>query len=58
VSIVGVPSTGSRLVAAAREAGLSDDRALNAPDMAGAVELARGLATAGAVVLLAGSAEL
>jgi UDP-N-acetylmuramoyl-L-alanine---L-glutamate ligase len=54
--VIGVPSTGPRLVAAAREAGLPDERALNASDMAGAVGLARGIATAGAVVLLSPAA--
>ncbi|HEX5853071.1 MAG TPA: UDP-N-acetylmuramoyl-L-alanine--D-glutamate ligase [Solirubrobacteraceae bacterium] len=55
-SVIGVPSTGSRLVAAAREAGVDDDHALDAVDMAGAVELSQALATTGAVVLLSPAA--
>jgi UDP-N-acetylmuramoyl-L-alanine---L-glutamate ligase len=56
VSLVGVPTTGERLIAAARQAGVPGERAVLAPDLAGAVELARGLASAGAVVLLSPAA--
>jgi UDP-N-acetylmuramoylalanine--D-glutamate ligase len=55
-SVIGLPSTGPRLIAAARGAGVSTARALEAADMAGAVALARGLASAGAVVLLSPAA--
>jgi UDP-N-acetylmuramoyl-L-alanine---L-glutamate ligase len=55
-SLIGVPTTGERLVAAAREAGVPHERALLAPDLAGAVGLARELAPAGAVVLLSPAA--
>jgi UDP-N-acetylmuramoyl-L-alanine---L-glutamate ligase len=55
-SLIGVPTTGERLVAAAHEAGLPSERAHLVPDLAGAVELARELATAGAVVLLSPAA--
>jgi UDP-N-acetylmuramoyl-L-alanine---L-glutamate ligase len=55
-SIIGVPSTGRRLLAAAREAGVPDARALEATDLADAVELAREQARAGGVVLLSPAA--
>jgi UDP-N-acetylmuramoylalanine--D-glutamate ligase len=55
-SVIGVPSTGLRLVAAAREAGVEGDRARDAPELAGAVKLAQGLATPGSVVLLSPAA--
>ncbi len=65
--VIGVPSTGPRLLAAARDAGVPPERALEAQDMAGAVEEARGLAVrlsggsgpaelAGVVVLLSPAA--
>src|SRR5208282_5011835 len=53
-SVVGIPSTGPRLIAAARSAGV--ERALDAPDLAEAVRLALALAhqdaRAGGVVVL------
>jgi UDP-N-acetylmuramoyl-L-alanine---L-glutamate ligase len=55
-AVVGVPSTGGRLVAAARAAGVSQERAVEAPDLAHAVELARGLVRAGGAVLLSPAA--
>ncbi len=54
--VVGMPSTGSRLVQAARAAGVSGDRALLADDLADAVGIARSLAPPGAVVLLSPAA--
>jgi UDP-N-acetylmuramoylalanine--D-glutamate ligase len=54
--VIGVPSTGPRLLAAARGAGVASSRALEAPDLAAAVELARGLARPGSVVLLSPAA--
>jgi UDP-N-acetylmuramoyl-L-alanine---L-glutamate ligase len=56
VTVIGVPSTGPRLVAAARSAGVAPARAIDAPDLAAAVELARSLAADGAVVLLSPAA--
>jgi UDP-N-acetylmuramoyl-L-alanine---L-glutamate ligase len=53
---IGVPSTGPRLIAAARSAGVADSRAIDAPDMAGAVERARSAASSGAVILLSPAA--
>ena len=55
-SVIGVPSTGSRLIAAARAAGVAESRAIEAPDLATAVELARSLAPRGSVVLLSPAA--
>jgi UDP-N-acetylmuramoyl-L-alanine---L-glutamate ligase len=55
-SVIGVPSTGARLLEAARSAGVPDERALAAGDLAEAVALARRLARAGAVVLLSPAA--
>ncbi|MGO9761169.1 MAG: UDP-N-acetylmuramoyl-L-alanine--D-glutamate ligase [Solirubrobacteraceae bacterium] len=55
-SVIGVPSTGRRLIAAARGAGVAESRAIEAPDLARAVELARSLAGAGSVVLLSPAA--
>lgn len=54
--LVGVPSTGPRLVAHAIAAGVPRERAREAPDMAAAVELAGALAPTGAVVLLSPAA--
>ncbi len=54
--VIGVPSTGPRLVDAARSAGAAASHALEAPDLARAVERARGLARAGSVVLLSPAA--
>ncbi len=55
-SVIGLPSTGPRLLAAARSAGVGGARALEAPDLAAAVELARTLVGAGGVVLLSPAA--
>jgi UDP-N-acetylmuramoylalanine--D-glutamate ligase len=55
-TVIGVPTTGTRLVAAARSAGVAAPRALEAHDLAHAVELARGLARTGSVVLLSPAA--
>ncbi|HTC71839.1 MAG TPA: UDP-N-acetylmuramoyl-L-alanine--D-glutamate ligase [Solirubrobacteraceae bacterium] len=55
-SVIGVPTTGPRLLAAARSAGVASSRAIEAPDLAAAVELARGLAAEGSVVLLSPAA--
>jgi UDP-N-acetylmuramoylalanine--D-glutamate ligase len=55
-AVVGMPSTGGRAVAAAREAGLPPDRALTAADLAAAAELARGIARPGGVILLSPAA--
>ena len=54
--VIGMPSTGTRLVEAARAAGVRSNRALVAEDLAGAVRTARRLAPAGAVVLLSPAA--
>lgn len=56
VTLIGVPSTGARLVAAAREAGVPEQRALTARDLADAVARARRAAGPGAVVLLSPAA--
>jgi UDP-N-acetylmuramoyl-L-alanine---L-glutamate ligase len=55
-TLVAMPSTGPRLLAAAREAGLPAARALAAEDLSGAVAIARELAVPGAVVLLSPAA--
>ncbi|HSZ70645.1 MAG TPA: UDP-N-acetylmuramoyl-L-alanine--D-glutamate ligase [Solirubrobacteraceae bacterium] len=55
-AVVGLPPTGARLVAAARRAGIPAPRAVQAADMADAVELARELACPGATVLLSPAA--
>ncbi len=54
--VIGVPSTGARIVAAARAAGVPPARALEARDMEHAVERARALAGADGVVLLSPAA--
>ncbi len=54
--MIGVPTTGARLVAAARGAGVASSRAIDALDLAGAVELARSLAAEGSAVLLSPAA--
>ena len=56
VSVIGVPSTGARLLAAARDAGAPASSALAAADMQEAVALARTAARPGAVVLLSPAA--
>ena len=55
-TVVGLPSTGSRVVAAARRAGAPDSRAFAASDLAEAVALAHQRATPGSVVLLSPAA--
>jgi UDP-N-acetylmuramoylalanine--D-glutamate ligase len=55
-AVVGMPTTGERAVAAAREAGVPPDRAVAAPDLDAAVELARGIAHPGSVILLSPAA--
>ncbi len=55
-SVVGVPSTGARLIAAARDAGVPAARAIEAADMREAVALARTLGRPGSVILLSPAA--
>jgi UDP-N-acetylmuramoyl-L-alanine---L-glutamate ligase len=55
-TVIGLPLTGSRLVAAARAAGIPDARATEAADMQAAVTLARELARPGTAVLLSPAA--
>jgi UDP-N-acetylmuramoyl-L-alanine---L-glutamate ligase len=55
-SVIGVPSTGPRLTAAARESGVPHIDAVDVADMRDAVALAREKARAGAVVLLSPAA--
>lgn len=55
-TVIGVPSTGARLIAAAQDAGAPADRVLAAADMSEAVTLARTAARPGAVVLLSPAA--
>ncbi len=55
-AVIGVPTTGPALVAAARDAGVASARALDAPDLAGAVALAGSLVADGSVVLLSPAA--
>jgi UDP-N-acetylmuramoylalanine--D-glutamate ligase len=55
-SVIGVPTTGPRLIEAARAAGVPPDRALQAGDLADAVRLARAAAIPGGVVLLSPAA--
>jgi len=54
--VIGLPSTGQRLLAAARDAGLPAERAIATADMQDAVTRARSLARAGAVILLSPAA--
>ncbi|HEY2398672.1 MAG TPA: UDP-N-acetylmuramoyl-L-alanine--D-glutamate ligase [Solirubrobacteraceae bacterium] len=54
--VVGVPSTGARVVAAARAAGIPAARAVEASGMESAVASARELAPTGAVILLSPAA--
>jgi UDP-N-acetylmuramoylalanine--D-glutamate ligase len=51
-SVIGVPSTGARVVAAARRAGVPAELAREAADLEAAAAIARSQARAGAVVLL------
>jgi UDP-N-acetylmuramoyl-L-alanine---L-glutamate ligase len=55
-TLIGVPSTGPRLLAAARAAGMPLDRAIETADLEAAVALARERAQAGTVVLLSPAA--
>jgi UDP-N-acetylmuramoylalanine--D-glutamate ligase len=55
-SVVGLPSTGQRLIAAARRAGVPQRRAIESADLRAAVGIARTLARQGAVVLLSPAA--
>jgi UDP-N-acetylmuramoyl-L-alanine---L-glutamate ligase len=55
-TVIGVPSTGPRLIAAARDAGAPATRAIEAASLGEAVRLARDLASPGAVVLLSPAA--
>ena len=56
VTVIGVPSTGARLLAAARKAGAERARMIDAPDMQEAVAVARAAAGPGTVVLLSPAA--
>lgn len=56
VTVIGVPTTGMRLLAAAVEAGVARDRAIEAADLREAVERAREVAGAGDVILLSPAA--
>ena len=55
-TVIGVPSTGPRLLHAARAAGVEPARAIDARDLSEAVGLARELAAPGTVVLLSPAA--
>jgi UDP-N-acetylmuramoylalanine--D-glutamate ligase len=55
-TVVGLPSTGPRLVAAARDAGVPAERAIEASGLEQAVALAREMARPGAAVLLSPAA--
>jgi UDP-N-acetylmuramoylalanine--D-glutamate ligase len=55
-ALLGLPVTGRELVAASRDAGLSNDRVCEVPDMDAAVSAARDLAEPGTVVLLSPAA--
>jgi len=55
-TLIALPSTGARLLVAARAAGLPAEHAHDCADLASAVALAASLATAGAVVLLSPAA--
>jgi UDP-N-acetylmuramoylalanine--D-glutamate ligase len=55
-TLIGLPVTGSRLVATARDAGMPDVRALEAREMGEAVAIARRLAQPGSVILLSPAA--
>jgi UDP-N-acetylmuramoyl-L-alanine---L-glutamate ligase len=56
VTLIGVPSTGCRLLAVARDVGASPDSAIEAADLSHAVSLARSLTRSGGVVLLSPAA--
>ena len=55
-TVIGLPTTGGRIVSAAQTAGLPASRALEADDMAAAVRQAQRLARPGGVVLLSPAA--
>ena len=55
-SVIAIPTTGARLLAAARDADVPAARALPAADLGDAVRIAGGLAQAGTVVLLSPAA--
>lgn len=55
-AVIGIPTTGPRLVAAALRAGVPGERALEAGDLEEAVRLARERAVTGSVVLLSPAA--
>ena len=55
-AVIGLPTTGARLVAAARAAGVPHERAIEARDMVAAVARAAELAGAGGAVLLSPAA--
>jgi UDP-N-acetylmuramoyl-L-alanine---L-glutamate ligase len=55
-TLIGVPSTGPRLLAAARAAGMPPDRAVETADLEAAVSTAKERARAGTVVLLSPAA--
>lgn len=55
-AVVGVPTTGQRVVEAARAAGMAEERAVLVTDMVAAVQRARELARPGGVVLLSPAA--
>ena len=55
-TVIGVPSTGPRLLAAARAAGVPETRAIEAAGMRDAVSLAREIGRPGAVILLSPAA--
>ncbi len=55
-AVIGVPSTGPRLLACAQQAGVPGERALQAHDLADAVQRARALAGPGVVILLSPAA--
>jgi UDP-N-acetylmuramoylalanine--D-glutamate ligase len=55
-ALIGLPSTGPRLVAAARAAGVESERAVEASGMESAVAIARDLCPPGAVILLSPAA--
>jgi len=56
VAVIGVPTTGPRLLDAARAAGVPDSRAVGARDLEAALEAARSLAEDGGVILLSPAA--
>jgi len=55
-TVIGVPSTGPRVIAAAADAGAPSSRAIEAADMREAVALTRTLARPGSVILLSPAA--